>query len=137
MPCRQREVQEEVGGTAFGQEYDRIFRDPELGTETYRNCWLSAKLALAGPLYGTRITGSIEWLFRGEERLPGVQDPESLLDWCHEVIRRLRSCVKERGAASSRDDRDRQALEAKAVELEQLVRVWHEFYLARHARAPG
>jgi len=133
MPCRKQEVRDDVGGTPFGQHFDRGFRDPDLGSDSYRSCWLSAKLTLAGPMWGTRETGSVESLFAGDERFPGVRDPESLKGWCLEVLRKLRACVEQHRAASPVEEADRRAIEAKATELEELVRLWHAFYVARHS----
>jgi hypothetical protein len=133
MPCRKRALEKEIGLTEFGRAYDRLFKRPRLRRETHLDCWLSAELGLAGPMYETRTRGTIEWLFRGEERIPGVRDVDSLMRWFGVVIARMRSAADER-RSTKRDDPDRRAILAKAADLELLVQSWHDFYVARHAR---
>jgi hypothetical protein len=135
MPCRKRAVADEVGRSSFGRSYDRLFKAPELRSNTYLDCWLCAELELAGPLYATRTTGSVAYLFAGEERLRGVRDVDSLMRWYRDVIDRLRACVERQRSTSSRADQDRHAMVAKAADLDELIRVWHDFYVEWHASA--
>lgn len=136
-PCAKKRKADEIGTTPFGREYDRVFHAPPLRTAHGRCCWTSVESFIAGPLYGTRQTGSAEYLFGERRPIPGVHNPQTLHAWLQEQAAQLQAAARHQLGNSEAERADRDALLSKASELVTLANEWLTFYLSAHPQWSG
>src|SRR4051812_33901715 len=80
-PCALKRVTDEIGTTQFGRLYEDIWHRPKLATEKYRDCWFQAELQLAGPLFASRTSGDLEYVFRSRDQFDRSKNPLELAAW--------------------------------------------------------
>jgi len=123
QPCRNRQRRAEIGETAFGVAYDAYFHRTRLGSAKYSDCWDRLELAIAGPLWAARDCGDVSYIFK-TARIDGVTNFDDLVAWTRSRIRSFRECVHGHQASTVLEANDRDALLARASDLEALVAMW-------------
>lgn len=80
--------------------------------------------ALAGPLYGIFTSGNCDYVFApSETRFHGVNDADSFLNWCLELVEDYRSPIFRHQPQNEMERADREQLLAQAEVMEQLARL--------------
>jgi len=136
-PCASKRVVGEIAMTQFGRSYDEVWQRPRLTTDKYRDCWFQAELQLAGPLFASRTSGDIEYVFRSPDRFDGSQNPSELLAWMSRQVQAVAVCAAARAPSNAAEQSDREHLEVWVRNLGTLLSHWHEFYFARHPNWSG
>lgn len=130
--CWRRKLELEIGGTAYGREYDRVFRNPRLHSAKYLDCWLWVELYFASTLSETRYSGTAEYLFIPVPRIAGVTTPHVYRLRMQERISDMEHCIRRIAPESADDEADMTVMLRTAAELRQLIDIWLTFYVERH-----
>lgn len=130
--CWRRKLELEIGGTAYGREYDRVFRNPRLRSAKYLDCWLWVELYFASTLSETRHRGTAEYLFIPVPRIAGVTTPYAYRLRMQERISDMEHCIRRIAPENADDLADMTVMLRTAAELRQLIDIWLTFYVERH-----